>query len=77
MSQNSSTDSFYDISMHSISTEESFANRIVQMRRENPRIYLTSKIKICIIVVLFFCLISYIIYNYYYEIVNGLNKTIL
>ena len=74
---NSSSDSFYDISIESASTEEIFTNRIAQMRHENPRTFIICKFKSFVIFVLFSCLIAYIIYNYYYEIANGLNKAIL
>jgi len=74
---NSSSDSFYDISIESNSIEENFTNRIAQIRRENSRTFIICKFKSFVIFILLFCLISYIIYNYYYKIANGLNKAIL
>ena len=76
LSSNSSTDTFYNISIDTNSTEDNIANRMMQIRVANPRTCLTSNNKTIVIVALFFGLLVCVVYNYYYELVKGLNKTI-
>lgn len=71
---NSSTDSFYDISIESNSTDNSFTNRIEDVRVVNTRINIIYKYRIFFIFILFIFLLGYVIYNYCYEILRGLNK---
>lgn len=67
-SSNNSSESFYDISIESNTTHVDSENSVI-----NP----ISNIKTFIIIVLLISLVGYIIYNYYHEIVKGLNKKIL
>ncbi len=74
LSSNSSTDTFYNISIDTNSTEDNIANRMMQIRVANPIKCLTNNIKTIVIVALFFGLITYVVYNYYYELVKDINK---
>jgi len=69
-SSNSLSDSFYDISIESNTNVDS-------ENSQNSVINPISNIKTLIIIVLLISLVGYIIYNYYDEIVGGLNKKIL